>query len=431
MVPPSPEAFAARLRSLPPEQRARFVADLLSARGWQTDRDGCRITASAGDRTRHISVGRPRPDADVDEVVVVPSRIDRLASALPGHSGPAVGRADVTVVGPDDLHERLLYAIDRGRAATLYRDHFGATLAETGDGPRARSRRFAGAVLVLAALATAALLAGFGPGSGPLAGGVDRGPSGPDRGTVVDRGTDASPVTERTPTPRPDLLPAEVRDIDRLARAHGAVLGTGPARMHATFRGPRFLTGFDTRRSGYDPTDEVSIDVCAASGTRYHVVRQTAFGGTEFIRLNATFERFADGDFEYRRIRRDGDLAYGRQPVSEARNASATIRSVTRSLLFRYLNTTEREVATIRNDIEPRYRLVATGRPLDLDHAVDDYRAIAIVRPDGFVTDLQVSYVHPDSRALVQVSAEYDTPCDTVDAPDWYEEARIVTRRQP
>lgn len=440
MAPPSAAEFTARFGDLPPEEQAAFVADLLSARGWQTDCDGRRIVASAGGRTRHISVGTTRQD--VDEIVYVPTRTDRLVSLLPGRERRARSSPeDATLVCPRDLHEQLVHALDREQARALYRDHFGAAFDVDRD-PSARKRDLLSprvavlAVLtVLLATGAAALLAGSVPGSGLAGQDAASTPTGAEREaeSVTGQQIDDSAATDGlppTPQPRTEFSSENVRDIDSLARAHGRVLREAPMQMRATFRGPRFLTGFDTRRSGYDPDDEASIRICAESDSQYHVVQRTDFGGPNVTSVNASVERFADGAFEYRRIRRDGELEYGRQPVSDARNVSETAHSASRQLLFRYLNTTERRVTTGRNVGDPRYRLVATGRPLGLDHDVRDYHATALVRPDGFVTDLRVSYTHPGTQALVQVTVEHDTAC-TTDIPGWYDEARTDVRRRP
>jgi hypothetical protein len=422
MAPPSPEAFAARFRALSPTRRAAFVADLLSARGWETDRDGRTVTASAGGATRRVVVGTPDADPDVDAVVWVPSR---FGSLVPGR--PAAPPTDATVVSPADLHERLLYAVDREHAAHLYREHFDAAL-DGGDrdgSPWRRPRRVAALALLclLAALGATAVFAGValdGGQSGDVPGGRPSGVA----------PTDAAGSTP-TAAPRPDVLPGDVRNVSRLARVHERALVGRSVAMRATFRGPRFLTGFDTQRSAYDADDEVVLDVCAESDSRYHVVWRTNFGVVDRSGTNTTYARFADGTAEYRRIRRDGERSFRLARLSDVRNGSATVRSVSGVLLFRYLNATQRRVRTVRDDVDPRYRLVATGRPRGLDHPVRDYRATATVRPDGFVTDLRVSYVHPGTQAPVQVTAEYDTRCETGDPPEWYDEARTATRRQP
>lgn len=148
------------------------------------------------------------------------------------------------------------------------------------------------------------------------------------------------------------------------------------------------------------------------------------------MRVNASFERFADGSFECRRIRGDGDVEYGRQPVAEGRNGPATTKSLSGPLVCQYLNTTECRVTRIGNDSESRYRIVATGQPLGPDHAVRDYGATAVVGADGFVTSLRVSCLHPDTRTPVRVTAEYRLAC-AAGVPGWYDEARTHVRRQP
>jgi hypothetical protein len=435
MVPPSREEFAARFRSLSPDERTAFVADLLAARGWQTDREDRVVVASAGGHTKRVAVGTRWPDAvpdDVDEIVRVPARFGRVASVLRGREGDESGPA---VLEPADLHERLLHAIDRDRATGLYREHFGAAFdrgpdaTQTGPPRRVAVLAAVGVVLALAVLAVFA-------GTGLDVTGRTASPAPTPTPAVSEDSNDPAPtgaLVERTATAvsQPGVSASEIRNVSRLRRIHGRMLAPGPVGMHTTFRGPRFVTGFDTRASGYDADDEVTLDVCAVSDDRYYIAWQTNFGVSDTATSNTSYARFADGTSEYRRVIRDGEVSYRLTRLPDVRNGSETIRGVTDIVLFRYLNTTQRRVETIRNDIEPRYKLVATGVPARLDHAVQDYRAIAIVRPDGFVTDLRVSYVHPGTQAPVQITAEYESRCRIDDPPEWYDEARTTTRREP
>jgi hypothetical protein len=439
MAPPSSEEFVARFRSLSPDERTAFVADLLSARGWQTDRDGRCVVASAGGHTRRVAVGTrrqgvaPGVDGDADAVVRVPSRTDRLASLL-GRDADGRDQA-ATVVDPADLHEQLLHAIGREQATRLYREHFDAEFdrdrgASSATPPsRVAALATAGVLLALVVLAAVA---------GTALDGTDRSPLSTSTPTpAVSEGSNvpapSGALVERTATAvsRPGVSASNIRNVSRLRQLHGRMLAPGPVAMRTTFRGPRFVTGFDTRASGYDEDDEVALDVCAVSDRRYSIGWRTNFGVSDTSTSNTSYARFADGSSEYRRIVRDGEVSYRLTRLPDVRNGSETIRSVTDIVLFRYLNTTQRRVDTIRNDIEPRYRLVATGEPARLDHAVQDYRAIAIVRPDGFVTDIRVSYVHPGTQAPVQITAEYEPQCEIDDPPEWYDEARTTTRREP
>ncbi len=425
-MPPTRREFARQFRALDPEGRAAFVADLLSLQGWDVTREGCRIIASSAGHRRVIHVGSPPTDAAVDEVVPVPSRFSVLVPALSTSGRPGDGSGEHGVLGPVTLHEQLCYAIDREDARRLYREHVGATFdspSPDSGSPFPVSPR----VLVSAVLLVVAVVAlvgvpggvGSGDGSGPLG--------------EIDGGSAATPVETASPevrTPQesaadratPALLEdGEIDDVDRLRRSHVSALSEPPVRMRATFRGPRFLTGFDTRRSGFDADDEVAVRALVAEPGRYRVVRRTNFSGSELTTTNATLDRFADGTAEYRRIERDGTTGYERRPLSSARGGTDTVTAWSRLLVTRYLNTTERRVEVAPRGSDIRYRVVATGEAHGLDHETRDYRAVAVVEPDGWISALRVSYIHPRTGARVDVIAGFDRGPVAVDAPSWYE----------
>jgi len=394
-VPPSAAAFARRFRRLDPDARVRFVAALFAAR---EDVDGVEtagrvVVVSRPGGPERVAVGPPGDDTPADAVVVAPGRFD----AIPGvgrrsrRARRAARARGATVLGPADLHDRLLYAVDRERARRLCRVHLGVAF-DGGDGPGVAVPALAVA-LALVVAATAAVPAWQPAADGPAA------PS-------TDAGVDA----------------ATLRDPAALARAHHDAVRTRVAvRMNATFAGPRHLTGFDTRRSGYDSDDVVRVRLRAVAADRYRSVRQTAFAGGPLIRDRLTVDRYADGDAEYVRIAGDSSPRYDRQPVSRSGTDLATGWS--RELLPRYLTTTQARVERLPDGADARYRVVATGPPRALDHEVRDYRATARVAPDGLVTRLSVGYVHPGTGARVTVTARFGS-ADAAPAPRWYETAR-------
>jgi hypothetical protein len=436
-VPPSLEAFTGQFRSLAPVDRAALVAGVLRAQGWDADRDGRLIVATRETETRRIHVG-PAPsdagDIDVDEVVVVPSRFDPLRAVLPGAADATVGDSGrvpgASVLDSATLHEQLLYAVDREQAERLYRDHFDADF-HAGDGGRApglnSSRQLAvAAVLLLAVSVALPVLAGVVP-AGPWGDTSSEGerPVEPSADAGVGAG---APVTP-TPTGTTSLSPEEVQSPDRLARAHARALESHPVAMHAEFTGPRFLTGFDTRRSGFDLNDTVTIRAHVESDSRYHVVRQTNFSGSPFTSVRWQFERFADGRAEYRRFEAENSTEYERRPLAAVLNGSESVATWTRFVLPRYLNTTRTEVESVGTGSTPRYRLLATGEPLALDHETRDYRAVAVVTSDGWIGVLRVSYRHPDTGARVVVRVRYVRSPGAVESPGWYDE--VTGRSEP
>jgi len=431
MAPPTLAEFTARFRALDPDRQAAFVADLFAAAGWETERDGRAVVATARGETRRLAVGRP-PDREVDAVVSVPSRTAALLGRLAGRPTALAGGTETTEDSSVDvatLHERLLYAVDRDRAARLYRTHFDA---EFDTGPRRDGLEPVGRT-VLAALLVVALV-GSAAAAFALSAGTDAAATGAD----VEGGTDtgggaAQPESAGTPEEdRPTVVPpSEVEDSDGLLRAHRRAIDGIPVEMRAQFRGPRFLMGFDTRRSGYDPNDKVSFTVRAESPTSYYVVRRINFSGNDLTSVDARYERYADGATEHRRLEEEGAVEYDRWSLSSVRGGPETVDSWSRLLVERYMNTTDRRVEVVQAGLITRYRVVATGEPRALNHATRDYRAVATVRPDGLITALHVTYVHPGTGAPVDVRLQYNTRAVAVEPPDWYSERSEDPRGEP
>jgi hypothetical protein len=430
---PTLTVFDRGFRRLSADEQTAFVTDLLAARGWHVERDGRRLVARRDGRSKVVAVGITATEADgIDEVVVGRSGVRRLTAVFtadrpsdrrPRHAGP-------TVLDTERLYERLRYGLDRDAARTLLDRHFDAELRHSRPRPVGLGGWSPGwvdlAVLVAAVVVLVVGLAGLGGFGGPFAGILSVGDVSSDASRPS---LDAASVSTQTPAtgPPPGVDGGELQDVDRLVRAH--LLAVGDRRnlsMSATFVGPRFLTGFDSFRSGYDAEDRVEIRVRVASETRYHIVRRTDFPSDLGADTASTLERFADGTADYRRVDDGTPTRYDRRPLSTVRPGSAEVRGWTRTLLPRYLNTTQTRAT--REDDGGLYRIVATGEALGLDHDTRDYRAVAVVTADGFVTDLDVRYVHPRTGLTVHVRVVFDRRSVTVDRPTWYDDARNRTR---
>lgn len=237
----------------------------------------------------------------------------------------------------------------------------------------------------------------------------------------------ADGMSDRTGLP-PGVTADGLGSVPALTRAHVDALGERPGMaMNASFVGPRFLTGFDTFRSGFDPEDEVRIRIRTASASRYRIYRRTQFPGGGLVDgTDATLERVADGTADYRALGRPGERRYVRRNLLATRGVPAELVGWTRALFPRYLNTTESTVTRLAGSPE-RYRVVATGRPRALNHETRGYRAVAVVRPDGFVRSLEVTYDHPRTGTTVRVSVRYEQSVASVAPPEWYETARERT----
>ncbi len=436
-MPPTRREFARQFRALTPKERVAFVADLLALQGWEVTREGRLIVAHTGDHRRVIHVGSPPPppDAAVDEVIPVPSRLSVLVPG-PWVSGVGVDTlGEHGVLGVATLHEQLCYAIDGGEARRLYREHFEAPFdTPTADREwplRLSPRGLAATGLLLVAVLALAVVPG-GVGVGDQAGSADRatGETGdtPVETAPPDDGTSRSASDRATPVLFEN---GELEDVDRLSRSHVAALSDPPVRMRATFRGPRFLTGFDTRRSGFDAEDTVRLRIAVESETRYHVVRETRFRGNNLTRMNVTVERLADGRVVYRRVERPDEVGYQRRPLASARSGPDAVESWSRLLVTRYLNTSERRIESVPRRSGVRYRIIASGDPMVLDHAAEDYRAVAIVEPKGWISALRVTYLHPRTNTRVRVTAQYERTDDPLMIPAWYDDVTDGTVDDP
>jgi len=429
-----------RLGALPPEERAAFVADLLAARGWTVEREGCLLTATRDGRRKRVAVGSPPGATTVEEVIVVPPRGWR--PERPGNTTRARRRASeagAEVVTLEDIRLRLLYGLDRTTADALLAEHLGIGIGgETGPVPLPRSgdgslRRLAAVALATAVILSVALT-GWGLPAGDRS---DRPASGGTAGTdtpvavpggAVGADAAAGPTESRATGPPPGLADDGLRSIGVLTRSHlEALRARRGMSMNATFAGPRFLTGFDTFRSGFDAGDRVTVEVLVESPDRYRIRRHARFPGGLTGGSETTLERFADGRAEYRRIESGTDRRFDRRQLSTARDGPAEVVGWTRTVFPRYLNTSESRVERVANGSAVAYRVVATGQPRRLDHESRDYRAVAVVTPDGFVERLDVEYTHPPTGATVRVSVRYGRTVAGVEPPAWYEAARVDT----
>lgn len=114
-------AFRALLADCSRSTFASFVTALWRAQGYEVDRDGDRLIVDGEVLLPVTDAGREPPDGG------------RLVVAAPLES------AD-DAIGADALHERLLYGVERDRAAVLFEEHFGRPLdddwTDLGEGPR-------------------------------------------------------------------------------------------------------------------------------------------------------------------------------------------------------------------------------------------------------------------------------------------------------
>jgi hypothetical protein len=223
----TPDALESLLAESDDAAFAAFLADLYERTGRDTERRGAVVTTTTpdGDRERLLAwiddrsrlgrlfggdpaapdVDRAAPDVDTADAVVTRQQDAGSAAAV-------AGEIDAAVLDTADLHDRLLYAMDREACRELCRDHFGREV-EPCPAPEAESGRISlGAlarprVALIAVVVCGLLVAGAAglPGSGTPGEDVFV----PGNGSGTDAPTGSDPVTPvgggagETPTPTP------------------------------------------------------------------------------------------------------------------------------------------------------------------------------------------------------------------------------------
>lgn len=209
-----------------------------------------------------------------------------------------------------------------------------------------------------------------------------------------------------------------------LAETHGAAARDRSYEWRVRQRGATSVGLVDGRWEYLRKTAVLETD----SRYSYQVIGVRGGDGTP---VPVEYRLYADGDRRYWRL--DGGV--GAPPVYRETHLSPDPRDpfagIAEQYVRRYLAASDVQVRVV-GDSEPtvRYRVVATGRPSEIDDAATDYRAVANVTADGFVRSLAVSYLRdgPDGPQRVTVGYEYDRVGNaTVVSPDWYWAARTAT----
>lgn len=443
MVAGSDAAFRRHLSRLSPEEQAAFVADLLCARGWRTTVIGTRITATDGDRTWTVGIGGSGVRPDVDELVVIrpagilPSVRRQIQDPQRGPSRLPDGRTDFETTTVADLRKQLLYAVGRDEAAALVREHFDAVLVTEHDSERSTADRVgpslplaAGVAVLLVALGVAMTVTGVvGPAGvdeavGPFGQEGDRRPASTGDGESGPVGEDDAVGSMAEPSEW--TADGSLADLDALVAGHrAAVRSMSDTSTSVVYEGPRFLVGIDTRRSGFDPAERAEYELRVEGDGEYYVAnRQTYLGYLNLSEM--TTERYGVDGMEYTRRSVDGTVSYSRGPATDDPAPTYTLANGGVSLLRTYLDTNESRVIRVENGNEARYEIVATGEPRQVDHATEDYRATAVVGPDGLVERLSVTYTHVRTGTSLRIRYDVEGGA-TVTPPAWIEAAREGT----
>jgi hypothetical protein len=171
---------------------------------------------------------------------------------------------------------------------------------------------------------------------------------------------------------------------------------------------------------------EVTVDLRVGPDGRYRSVRRTTFAGPPRIRTAATLDRYGADGTEHMLIESRDGRRYVRQRITFGGTDLATDWS--RRVLSRYLDANRSRVEALRQPDRTWYRIVVREPPPTLGHAARDYRATAVVAPDGLVTRVSVDYVHPGTGAAVAVRLRLDSPA-TPERPPWVESGPATAGR--
>jgi hypothetical protein len=409
--------FARALARLDSESFAAFVAAVHEARPDVDTVDldgGCLVVRGREEHRLRLVVDRGwlRGSGPVGPAN---GPVDAVVTQVAGAGRRTAVTHDARLVGPDDLRDRVCYGLSRPDADRLLDDHLGIDRAAALSEESGRSPLAAGLALVLAVglVAVALGTAGAGPQPGIVAQTPTPTPDGPAPTTATGAGA-GLPA---------GLSPVGVTSAGALARAHEDALGE------------RYAFSVEARNlpalGGPGAWSELEANAVVAGPRTYRGsvggVRTTDDGGWWVLS-----RIYADGDRLYERRYGQHTPVYHVRPapadgpVMDVRPAPADGPVMDRGAedLRRYLavrsapggNVTPAEV-----EGEWGHRVSVARAPPGVD--AETYLAVARVTDAGRVARLEVEYVRPDGEQTTLV-ARYEPTNETVEAPDWVDEAR-------
>ncbi len=208
-------------------------------------------------------------------------------------------------------------------------------------------------------------------------------------------------------------------DAGRLARAHAWAVEN----ESYLFRSERGTTS--TRGNQTAPTSLRRLLRVERSNTyHYRTDRrlERVDGRPQFL-LN--YSEYAVDGVGYVRYTTGADSGVTYRPVSGA--TPDRFVSLATEPIRRHLAVDDADVTEVRRDGRRYYEVEATGDRLVTGESVENYTATALLRPDGFVRSLSVSYVYPDEQRRAFRRFEYtDAGETTAEEPDWVDDARAA-----
>jgi len=228
----------------------------------------------------------------------------------------------------------------------------------------------------------------------------------------------APSVTERpeqTPSVAPGVRTVGIGDLDRLVRAH-----VRAARNASWVWTESYAL---TRRSGNaTDSDRFGQTVRFVSPQRYS--REAAeLGirtGQDFLFVQ-NYTEYADGTTAYQKWRSQSRnrIIYQHDDTPTANRSFAGFAA---EPIRTYLALDEATVSRVDRGERQYYRIVGTAASVSGYESVDTYRASAVVRADGFVRSLNVTYTTATIRR--QYSFTYRTVDDlALERPEWVDTA--------
>jgi hypothetical protein len=496
MAPIPRTEFARLLRSLPRAERTAFVEALWTERGYEVravDASTLVVTDPETGVSRRVSVHRPSrvrrlasaSASSLSRTLPGPRRVPpvltRVVRSLPGvpalNSGHPSGvdvlvtgrddvsvGGDVTVLGPTDLRDAALYAIDREACASLFDRFFDASPtgwpdplpdAESAPGVTERGsdatdrasnaalddrwQRGRTASLLVVVVALAVVLAGttvgpFGENDArsiDSAAAVGETPSPADGGPVADGG-ETSPSADSSRAGGsggypPGLAPSGIVDANALAAAHAQL---ADRRSYQVTLVRREYVGNAMVSSGLEMVwvERPSVYVSAV-GESGDVRDPTPFIADDSVFANGT-TRFAR-DAEAGEAGVESEVTYDREPVISGAGSPGRYTERIRVYLVWFLTVEESSVVeTESDDGTTLYWVTLDGDPWP---GVENVSGYALVDSHGFVHEVHRQYTLPEEpNRTVQATIRYDEVGETtVDPPWWFQAALNQTGDAP
>jgi len=408
---------------LRPDERIDFIADLWSARGYETRSEGRTVVATDPATGTDTRIRLVQAVGGQSSTEVLPSHVDVLVAG--SYSIPEkLKQLDARVFDATDLRSMVLYAIDRERADELTREYFDQPVSDlipdedstgvnvqdgtqtvpkhsilgvpkmTSSGPQLRI----GLVLFVAATLVVGVV--IGAATGRLS---------HENGSGWTVGGGASHQSTSTAATRypPGIGPHGLRNLTQLLRSHRRIIENRPYHLvvrHDGSRGQvvtnaRWISSRQTVHIGHDRSyyrvlGTVPPETVGDSPQRLSVVE---------YRTGSACERETSAALDS-----DRPTPTGCEFLDEG-DAAERFAQVVGTYLRRYLDTSTSIVQVVRSGNESRYRITATGNPDRISADVTRYRAVATVNRSGFVTSLRVEYTwqRPDGPRQVQFELRY------------------------